>query len=106
MQHHQMRDLIEQHRGELAAICRQFGVRQLELFGSAARGEDVSGSDLDFLVAFERTDQRPAEERYFGLQEALSRLFDRPVDLVDIATARNPFFIANALKHRVRLYAA
>ena len=32
--------LIEQHRDEIAGLCRRFGMRRLEVFGSAARGGD------------------------------------------------------------------
>jgi len=45
---------IEQRRSDLEALCRRFGVRRLELFGSAATGAFRSeDSDLDFLVEFE-----------------------------------------------------
>lgn len=39
----------------LAALCRRFRVRRLDLFGSAAAagGFDPARSDLDLLVAFE-----------------------------------------------------
>ena len=61
-------------RAEIAAMCRRYGVRRLEVFGSAARETDFDPleSDADFLVAFD-----PAEsglsplEQYFGLAEAL-----------------------------------
>jgi predicted nucleotidyltransferase len=38
--------LIEENREKLISL----GVRRLGLFGSAARGEATSGSDLDFIV--------------------------------------------------------
>ncbi len=36
----------------IAEICRRYGVRELSLFGSAARGEMGPDSDVDFLVDF------------------------------------------------------
>jgi predicted nucleotidyltransferase len=35
-------------------LCRRYGVRRLDVFGSAARGADfdVATSDVDFLVQF------------------------------------------------------
>ena len=45
---------ITRHKTELEDLCRRFGVRRLELFGSAAVGKYRPGeSDLDFLVEFE-----------------------------------------------------
>jgi predicted nucleotidyltransferase len=67
---------------------RRFGVRSLGLFGSAARGEDSTASDLDFLVEFEH----PTFDAYMDLKEFLENLFARPVDLV----------LARTLKPRLR----
>lgn len=57
---------------------QRFGVRQLGLFGSIARGEESAGSDLDFLVEFEKK----TFDAYMGLKFFLEDLFKRPVDLV------------------------
>ena len=102
-----MLELIEKHRGELSALCRRFEVRRLELFGSAARDEfDPGSSDLDFLVAYQPPAQVSEIDRYFGLLAALESLFGRKVDLVDVTAHTNPYFMADALKHRELLYAA
>ena len=102
-----MLDVIEQHRDDLAAMCRRYGVRQLELFGSATGSSfDRRNSDLDFLVIFSQIPTATIDEQYFGLLGGLETLFGRKVDLVDIRAARNPYFIAEALKQRVVLYAA
>lgn len=71
--------LIEQHRTEISALCRQFEVRRLEVFGSAATGvyRDES-SDIDFLVEFARPTIPGYADRYFGLKEALEGVFGRP----------------------------
>lgn len=39
-------------RRTVARLAAKHGVRRLRLFGSAARGEDAPGSDLDLLVDF------------------------------------------------------
>src|SRR5262245_10742313 len=76
-----MLKLIEQHREQIAALCRQYGVRRLELFGSAARGDfDSQASDLDFMVEFLSDDWKGAADRWFGLQEGLETLFEKKVD--------------------------
>jgi predicted nucleotidyltransferase len=50
---------IETHRTQIAELCRRYGVKRLELFGSAARGEDFEPgrSDIDFLADF--IDEKP-----------------------------------------------
>ncbi len=80
-----MRAEIAEKRDALADLCRRFGVVRLEVFGSAARGDDFDPerSDFDFLVEFERRADLPPLEQFFGLAEALEGSLGRPVDLVE-----------------------
>lgn len=43
---------IELPEAAIEAICRVYQVKELSLFGSAARGEMRENSDFDFLVDF------------------------------------------------------
>jgi uncharacterized protein with HEPN domain len=57
-------DIVERNLTAIAELCRRFGVRRLDLFGSAATGRfDPGSSDLDFLVEFEPAAQVRAAER-------------------------------------------
>jgi predicted nucleotidyltransferase len=67
--------LLEAHRDELA----QFDVRSLALFGSVARDEAASGSDVDFLVEFEGA---ATFDRYVELIAYLESLLGCSVDLI------------------------
>ncbi len=98
---------IEQHRREIEALCRDYGVQRLAVFGSAASGGfRASRSDLDFLVVF-RTPLTPGyANRYFGLLEGLQNLFKRPVDLVVESAIRNPHFREAVDQSKALLYAA
>jgi len=58
---------------------RGFKVGVLYLFGSAARGELGSDSDLDFVVEF---DPGAGFDEYMYLKFFLEELFGRRVDLV------------------------
>jgi predicted nucleotidyltransferase len=72
-------DCLESLRGAAAAIRQRFGVRRLAVFGSVARGEARSHSDVDLLVAFEG----PADfDRFMDLKFYLEDLLGRRVDLV------------------------
>jgi len=82
------RERVLQALTENREAIRQFGVRSLGLFGSAARGQSTPASDLDFVVEFERN----TFDAYMGLKEFLENLFDCPVDLV----------LAHTLKPRLR----
>lgn len=99
---------IEQRREEIAALCRRYGVAQLEVFGSAARGTDFDAdrSDADFLVEFDRASGLSPLDRYFGFADALERLLGRPVDLLQPAAIENPYLRAAINRSREPIYGA
>ena len=65
----------------LAALCRKYAVRELSVFGSAARGEVECDSDVDLLVLFE-DGAEVGLLKLAGLQRELTALLGRRVDLV------------------------
>ena len=83
---------IADKKGELAAVCRRYGVARLEVFGSAARGTDFDPqtSDADFLVEFDPTAAWPPFDQFFDLAEALSMTLGRPVDLASLSMRPDP----------------
>lgn len=98
---------VEDKRSQIAGLCRRYGVERLDLFGSAA-GEsfDFEGSDLDFVVSFERRDPPKLFDRYFGLKEDLEALFGRGVDFVtEDALLKDPDFAESISGARVPLNA-
>ena len=98
---------IEQHRPELLALCHKYGVRRLDLFGSATRQDfDPNRSDIDFVVEFNDFTVENAADRFLGLMVDLEDLFGRRVDLVSYRAIRNPYFKQVVDETRVPLYAA
>jgi predicted nucleotidyltransferase len=98
---------LNQHRVAIGQLCRRYAVARLELFGSAGGATfDPARSDIDLLVLFARHEGLSPADQYLGLLADLQQLFGRKVDLVDIRGARNPYFLAQALKQRHLLYAA
>ena len=63
----------------LAEFCRRNHIRRLAVFGSALREDFGPHSDVDVLVEFEPG--RTPGLAFFSMQEELSGLFSRTVDL-------------------------
>jgi predicted nucleotidyltransferase len=42
--------ILRQNRDEIYAIAQKYGVSNIRVFGSVARGEECKNSDLDLLV--------------------------------------------------------
>ena len=82
--------LVADNWARIAALCREYGVASLDVFGSASTGAyDEASSDVDFIVRF--GDMSPGiADRYLDLAEALERLLGRPVDLMLDGPIRNP----------------
>ncbi len=63
-----------------AVALRGLGARRIGVFGSCARGEESTRSDVDVFVEFD-----PAQRtfrNFNALYELLERIFGRKVDLV------------------------
>ncbi len=98
---------LDRHRAAIAELCRRFGVRQLDVVGSAARGADFdpARSDVDFLVEY-APETVPSLGAFLGLRDALASLLGRPVDLIMTSRLRNPFVRVEMERSRAPLYAA
>lgn len=103
-----MNRLIEPKLQSLIPICRRFGIRRLELFGSANSPDfNPDRSDLDFLVEFPADyDFGPWLSRFMEFEESLENLFGRPVHLVMTSALKNPWFRFEARKTRQPIYDA
>ena len=101
-----MHRLISHNRSQIVELCRRYGVRKLDVFGSAARDDfDRNESDIDFLFEFDE-DPNALADRFFGLLEGLEQLLGRKIDLVSNKDVRNPYFLQVVNRDRVTLYAA
>jgi predicted nucleotidyltransferase len=79
------RDLTARELQDVVRILREAGVVYALVFGSAARGELRADSDLDLAVAGAKP--LTSEERR-KLVERLAAAARRPIDLIDLRTAR------------------
>jgi predicted nucleotidyltransferase len=73
------RELVETRRDDIRAVVRRHRGRSVAVFGSVARGDESSTSDIDFLVDFE-----PGSSLFdlLHLIEELEMLLGVPVDVV------------------------
>jgi predicted nucleotidyltransferase len=98
-----MRSGIDIPMDRVKEFCRRNHIRRLALFGSVLRGDFGPDSDVDVLVEFE-----PGHVpglAFFGMEEELSGLFGRKVDL------NTPHFLSRYFRKAVmreaeELYAA
>lgn len=88
----------------LAELCRRFSVRELSLFGSAARGEMRTDGDVDVMVEFE-PGVRIGLLKFQSLVDELESQVERKVDLVT-KRGLKPWVRLEVLKDARVIYAA
>ena len=71
------------------------------LFGSYARGEQRADSDVDILVALDKS--QPIGLKFFGMWNDLEELLGRNVDLVSEGTLL-PFAQETAERDKILIY--
>lgn len=89
---------------KLSDLCRRYGVQELFLFGSAARGESRVDSDIDLLVEF-TPGVRIGLLKFESLVEEQELLTGRRVDLVT-KRGLKPWIRGNVLKDARLIYMA
>jgi hypothetical protein len=89
---------------EIAELCRRYQVKELSVFGSAARGGLRPESDIDLLVEFE-PGARLGLLKYSALMRELSTVLGRKVDLVGKAGLK-PLVRPEVLAEARVIYAA
>ena len=78
-----MQAQIEKEKGRVADFCRRNHIRRLAFFGSALRSDFTAQSDLDILVEF--APGHPPGFAFITVQDELSEILGRPVDLLTFA---------------------
>ncbi len=73
---------------------QQYGIERIGLFGSFARGEERTDSDIDIVISLKKPDLL----LYASIAEQLETVFGRPVDLVSEKSKLKPSFLAQLQK--------
>lgn len=102
-----MNPLIEDRSEQIAALCRQHGVRRLDVFGSVLRDDyDETRSDVDVVVDFDPQAPGSALRRYFDFKAKLEAVLNRPVDIVVLDAMDNTRLKRIIERTKVPVYAA
>ena len=84
--------ILREHKEELA---QRYGVQELAIFGSYARGEQTPVSDVDILVTL----GKPLGLRFFELWDYLENLLGLQVDLLTPNAVRQKPLLWESAQH-------
>jgi hypothetical protein len=85
-------NMLEKNTEAIHNLCKKHKVAKLYAFGSVLTSAFNHGSDIDFLIEFERNEIPDFASNYFELLFALEDLLGREVDLIEYSAIRNPYF--------------
>lgn len=98
--------LVAAKRRDIEALCRELGIRRLDVFGSAVTDDfDSEHSDVDVLVDFD-TSAPGSPDTYMSLKWGLEAILGRPVDVVVATAIRNPYVRSHVMGTREPFFAA
>jgi predicted nucleotidyltransferase len=90
---------------ELREFCQKWQIVEFALFGSALRDDFGPDSDVDVLVTFDEKATWSLLD-IVTIQDELSQIVSRPVDIVEKKAIRNPFRRARILSTCEIIHAA
>jgi predicted nucleotidyltransferase len=96
---------LELPKEALKEFCHKWKIEELAVFGSVLRRDFRADSDIDVLATFSRDADWSVFDRS-RLNDELSNLVGRPVDVVEQVGLRNPFRRREILANRRIIYAA
>lgn len=106
-----MIDVINHNINAISDACKKHHVKELYVFGSAARQNDFTdNSDIDILVNFEPLPIDTNEQIFYivenrdKLQEQLKKIFKREIDLIEEDKISNKYLRYFINKDKKLLY--
>jgi hypothetical protein len=99
--------IISNNINQITALCKQHHVKELYVFGSAARNEMNEQSDVDFILKFNADIVvEDYADLYFNFADELENLLKRNVDLLLDKPIKNRFLSKELEQTKQMVYAA
>ena len=93
-------NVIDYIQKAIQPVLCKYPIKRASLFGSYARQDAHSGSDIDILVEFSDT---VSLLQFVGIQQELEDILKKKVDLVDFSTLKSQLKV-NILEEQIAIY--
>ena len=77
---------LRQYKPQILALAEQYGVENIRVFGSVARGDADEDSDVDLMI---HTTEKCKGFDFITFKQSLEGLLKRSVDLVEVEFVKN-----------------
>ena len=89
----------------IISLCKKYFIIELSIFGSSIRDDFNENSDIDFLTSFQK-DSGISLFDIMELEEELSKMLHKKVDIVEKESLKNPIRKNKILSTREIIYDA
>ena len=90
---------LRARKPQIQQVAGQYGVHNIRVFGSVARGEDTANSDIDLLVDMEET--RSLLD-LVGFQQSVQAILKQPTDILT-ENSISPYLRESILREAISL---
>lgn len=97
-------NVVEQNTNSISELCQLHKVDRLFVFGSILSDKFHVDSDIDFLVKFKDIALYYYFDNYMEFKESLEKLLQRPVDLVEEQSIKNPILKKSIDRNKKLIY--
>jgi len=97
-------NIVERNIATVSDLCKQHKVKNMYLFGSILTNKFSPESDIDLLVNFGDVNLYHYFDNYMELKDGLEQLFNRPVDLLEEQTVKNPVLRRSIEQNKKLIY--
>ncbi len=95
---------LDNYKYQIFTLCKTNNVETLFVFGSVLTPHFNQDSDVDFLVEIKEDDPLKYADNYFNLKFGLEDLLNKPIDLLEAKTLKNPFLKQNIDNTKITFY--
>ena len=95
---------LEPFHKTIGQLCQKHHVNSLYVFGSVLTNKFSEHSDIDMIVSFKKIPLENYADNYFDFKFTLEDVLQRPVDLLEEQSVKNPFFLQNLNKNKYLIY--
>jgi uncharacterized protein len=97
-------NILDPYKEEIEKLCKTFKVKNLYAFGSVLTNKFNSESDIDLLVNFTDMKLEDYADNYFDFKFSLQDILQRPIDLLEEKTMKNPYLRKSVNQQRQLIY--
>ncbi len=95
---------LQNLKEKVEKLCQLYNVKSLYAFGSVLNEKYNDKSDIDLIVDFNLLEIKDYFNNYYDFKFSLENELNRPIDLLEEQSIKNPYFRQSINQNRELIY--